>query len=163
MTKNLAIFEGQKIRRIWDENREKWYFSIVDVISVLTDQSEHRKAQSYWTTLKNRLKDEGSEVVTKCDQLKMQAIDGKFYPTDATDTEGIFRIIQSIPSQKAEPFKLWLARVGYERVEESEDPEKAINLNKGLCHAELVSASLAYASEYLKQVEGSRNKFGMTI
>ncbi|MBU4257264.1 Bro-N domain-containing protein [Patescibacteria group bacterium] len=122
----MAIFEGQKIRRIWDEEKELWYFSVVDVIAVLTDQSEHKRAQSYWTTMKNRLKEEGSEVVTKCDQLKMQATDGKYYLTDAADTEAIFRLIQSIPSPKAEPFKLWLARVGYERVEETEDPEKAI-------------------------------------
>jgi hypothetical protein len=92
----------------------------------LTDQIDHKKAQSYWTTLKNRLKNEGSEVVTKCDQLKMKARDGKYYLTDVADTETIFRIIQSIPSPKAEPFKQWLARVGYERVEEVEDPEKAI-------------------------------------
>ncbi|MDD5731415.1 MAG: Bro-N domain-containing protein [Patescibacteria group bacterium] len=122
----LAIFEEQKIRRFWDDKREKWYFSVVDVVASLTIQSEHKKAQSYWTTLKNRLKEEGSEVVTKCDQLRMQATDGKFYPTDAADTETLFRLIQSIPSPKAEPFKLWLARVGYERVEEVEDPELAI-------------------------------------
>ncbi len=124
--KQIAIFSGQEIRRYWDEKREKWYFSVVDVVAALTDQANHKKAQSYWTTLKNRLKKEGSEVVTKCDQLKMLASDGKYYLTDAADTETIFRIIQSIPSPKAEPFKIWLARVGYERVEETEDPEKAI-------------------------------------
>ena len=127
-TKNkIAIFKGQKIRRYWDKNKELWYFSVVDVIAVLTDQSEHKRAQSYWTTFKNRLKEEGSEVVTKCDQLKMQATDGKYYLTDVFDTEGMFRIIQSIPSPKAEPFKLWLARVGYERLEETADPELSIN------------------------------------
>ena len=105
--------------------KELW-FSIVDVVAALTEQADHKRAQSYWTTLKNRLKQEGSEVITKCDQLKMQASDGKYYVTDAADTETMFRIIQSIPSPKAEPFKLWLARVGYERVEEAEDPEKAI-------------------------------------
>ena len=124
--KELAIFEGQKIRRVWDEKKEKWYFAIVDITAVLTNQIDHKKAQSYWTTLKNRLKNEGSQVVTKCDQLKMQASDGKYYLTDTADTETIFRIIQSIPSPKAEPFKLWLARIGYERVEETADPEKAI-------------------------------------
>ena len=121
--KAIAIFEGKQIRRHWDEEKELWYFSIVDVIATLTEQLDHKKAQSYWTTLKNRLKQEGSEVVTKCDQLKMQATDGKYYLTDVFDTEGMFRIIQSIPSPKAEPFKLWLARVGYERLEETADPE----------------------------------------
>ena len=124
--KKTSVFSGQEIRRFWNEKEEKWYFSVVDVIAALIDQTEHKKAQSYWTTLKNRLKNEGSEVVTKCDRLKMEASDGKFYPTDAADTETVFRLIQSIPSPKAEPFKLWLARVGYERVEEVEDPEKAI-------------------------------------
>ena len=123
----LAIFEGQQIRRHWDAEKELWYFSVVDTVAALTGQFDHKKAQSYWTTLKNRLKDEGSEVVTKCDQLKMQASDGKFYLTDAVDTETMFRIIQSIPSPKAEPFKLWLAKVGYERIQETVDPERAVN------------------------------------
>jgi len=123
----LAIFEDKQIRRLWDENQEKWFFSIVDIISVLTDQSDHKKAQNYWTTLKNRLKGEGSQVVTKCDQLKMLASDGKYYQTDTADTETIFRLIQSIPSPKAEPFKLWLAKVGYERLKEIVDPEISLN------------------------------------
>src|SRR3989338_6799842 len=124
--KAIAIFQGSQIRRHWDDEKELWYFSIVDVAAALTQQADHKRAQSYWTTLKSRLKQEGSEVVTKCDQLKMRASDGKYYLTDAADTETMFRIIQSIPSPKAEPFKLWLAQVGYERVEEAEDPEKAI-------------------------------------
>lgn len=123
----LAFFEGRKIRRKWDEKKEKWYFSVVDIIAILTSQPEHKKAQSYWTTLKNRLKDEGSEIVTKCDQLKMQASDGKYYLTDAADVETLLRLIQSIPSPKAEPIKLWLARVGYERIQETTNPEKSIN------------------------------------
>jgi len=125
--KTIAIFEGKQIRRHWDEEKELWYFSIVDVIATLTEQPDHKRAQSYWTTLKNRLKKEGSEVVTKCDQLKMQASDGKFYLTDVADTEAMLRLIQSIPSPNAEPFKLWLARVGYERLEETADPELAID------------------------------------
>lgn len=125
--KIIAIFEGKEIRRHWDADKELWYFSIVDVIAVLTGQLDHKKAQSYWTTLKGRLKEEGSEVVTKCDQLKMQASDGKYYATDAADTEVMLRLIQSIPSPNAEPFKLWLAQVGYERLEETADPELAIN------------------------------------
>lgn len=127
MKKETAIFEGQGIRRHWDEEKELWYFSVVDVVGVLTEQADHKKSQSYWTTLKNRLKQEGSEVVTKCDQLKMKALDGKFYLTDVANTEVMLRLIQSIPSKNAEPFKLWLARVGYERLEETADPELAIN------------------------------------
>ena len=121
----LAIFEGQKIRRIWDYKKEKWYFSVVDVIAALTNSEN---PQVYWRVFKKRLIDEGSnETVTKCNGLKMQASDGKMRLTDVADTETMFRIIQSIPSPNAEPFKLWLARVGYERIEETEDPEKAIN------------------------------------
>ena len=125
--KAIAIFEGNQIRRHWDDEKELWYFSIVDVVAILTGQPDHKRAQSYWTTLKNRLKEEGSEVVTKCDQLKMQASDGKYYLTDAADTEVMLRLIQSIPSPNAEPFKLWLARVGYERLEETADPELTIS------------------------------------
>jgi hypothetical protein len=119
----IALFEGKTVRRFWDEEKEIWYFSVVDIVGVLSRSID---ARNYWKVLKNRLNKEKSEVVTKCNQLKMEASDGKFYLTDAADTETIFRIIQSIPSPKAEPFKLWLARVGYERIEETEDPEKAI-------------------------------------
>jgi len=121
--KKIVIFKGQKIRRHWDEKKELWYFSIVDVIAILSNSSDPR---NYWKVLKHRLKKEGSEVVTKCNQLKFLANDGKYYLSDAADTETVFRIIQSIPSPNAEPFKLWLARVGYERIEETEDPERAI-------------------------------------
>ncbi|HLD61637.1 MAG TPA: BRO family protein, partial [Patescibacteria group bacterium] len=129
-SKKLAIFEGKKIRRIWDEKAEKWYFSVIDIVAVLTEQSDYNRAKTYWTTLKNRLKNEGSEVVTNCDRLKMLAQDGKMRETDAADTETLFRLIQSVPSPKAEPIKLWLARVGYERVEEINDPEKALNRSR---------------------------------
>ena len=121
--KKLAIFEGQKIRRVWGGEKEVWYFAVVDIIGILSQSLDPR---NYWKVLKNRLKIEGSELVTKCNQLKMQASDGKFYLTDAADVETLLHLIQSIPSPKAEPFKLWLARVGYERIEETEDPEKAI-------------------------------------
>lgn len=120
----LAVFKGKKIRRYWDEHAEKWLFSIIDIVEVLTGSSIPKR---YWSDLKRKLKQEGSQVYEKIVQLKMQAADGKYYPTDAADTESMFRIIQSIPSPNAEPFKLWLARVGYERVEEAEDPEQAIN------------------------------------
>lgn len=120
----IAIFQGKQIRRHWDSEKELWYFSVVDVVGVLSNSTNPR---NYWKVLKNRLKNEGSEVVTKCNQLKMKAPDGKYYLTDATDTEVMLRIIQSIPSPNAEPFKLWLAQVGYERLEETADPELAIN------------------------------------
>ncbi|MFA5184291.1 MAG: Bro-N domain-containing protein [Patescibacteria group bacterium] len=126
MTKQqkIALFEGKKIRKIWDENQEKWYFSVVDIISALTDSEN---PNDYWYKMKIRVKSEDEiELSTICRPLKFLAKDGKYYSSDAADTEAIFRIIQSIPSPKAEPFKLWLARVGYERVEETEDPEKAI-------------------------------------
>ena len=122
--KTIAIFEGNKIRRVWDEEKELWYFSVSDVIAVLSNSVD---SVAYWRKLKERLlKEGGKETVTKCHGLKMIAPDGKMRLTDTADTETMFRIIQSIPSPKAEPFKLWLARVGYERVEEVEDPEKAI-------------------------------------
>ena len=121
--KHLTIFEGKHIRRHWDDQSEKWYFSVVDVVGVLSDSVDPR---NYWKVLKNRLSAEGSEVVTKCNQLKMQSSDGKYYLTDVADTEVMLRLIQSIPSPNAEPFKLWLAKVGYERLEESADPELAI-------------------------------------
>lgn len=125
-TKNkaIAIFEGEQIRRHWDEDKELWYFSVVDVVKVLTDSVD---AGAYWRKLKQRLKEEGSEVVTKCHELKFMAKDGKYYVSDAADTEAMLRLIQSIPSPNAEPFKLWLAQVGYERLEETADPELAIN------------------------------------
>ncbi|MDD5626169.1 MAG: BRO family protein [Patescibacteria group bacterium] len=125
--KQITIFEGQKIRRLWDDKKEKWYFSIIDIMTVLTEQPDFKKAQSYWTTLKSRLKQEGNESVTKCDKLKLQSADGKYYLTDTADVEIILRLIQSVPSPKAEPIKLWLARVGYERIQETVDPEKSIN------------------------------------
>lgn len=122
--KKLAVFEGKKIRRVWDDTKELWYFSVSDVIAVLTNSVD---PVAYWRKLKERLlKEGGNETVTKCHGLKMMAPDGKMRLTDAAETEVMFRLIQSIPSPKAEPFKLWLARVGYERIEETEDPEKAI-------------------------------------
>jgi hypothetical protein len=117
---DLKLFEDKKIRSHWDAEAEKWFFSITDVIGVLTESPNPR---NYWKVLKHRMIKEGSESVTNCNQLKMQSADGKFYLTDVADTEQLFRLIQSIPSPKAEPFKQWLAKVGYERVEEMENPE----------------------------------------
>lgn len=127
---SLAIFENFKIRRLYDELKEKWYFSVTDIIMVLISQADFKKAQSYWTTLKSRLKNEGSELVTNCDKLKMIAQDGKMRETDVADVETLLRLIQSIPSPKAEPVKMWLAKVGYERMQEMADPEQALNRSR---------------------------------
>ena len=124
MTDKIALFENKKIRSVWVETEEEWYFSVVDVVSALTGSVDGRK---YWNKLKQRLKEEGNETVTNCHQLKMPAGDGKMRMTDAATTEQLLRIIQSVPSPKAEPFKLWLARVGTERIEETTDPELAID------------------------------------
>lgn len=126
MTKReaLKLFQDKKVRTVWDDEQEKWYFSIVDVVAVLTDSVDSRK---YWNKLKQRLKEEGNETVTNCHQLKMQAADGKMRLTDVADTEQLFRLIQSIPSLKAEPFKQWMAQVASERIDQLQDPELSIN------------------------------------
>jgi DNA-damage-inducible protein D len=121
---SLKIFEEKKVRSLWNEEEEKWYFCITDVIEILTQSPNARK---YWSVLKTRLKAEGSQLTTNCSQLKMQAADGKFYKTDAADTEQLLRLIQSIPSPKAEPFKTWLAKVGYERMQEIADPAQSLD------------------------------------
>jgi prophage antirepressor-like protein len=123
----IQLFEDKRIRTAWDEENEEWLFSIVDVVEVLTDQPTHRGASNYWRKLKQRMKEEGSELVTNCHQLKMKAADGKRYNTDVANTVQLLRIIQSIPSPKAEPFKVWLARVGSERIDETIDPELTID------------------------------------
>lgn len=126
-TNEIQLFEDQKIRTAWDAEQEEWYFSIVDVIAVLTEQPDTRHAAKYWSVLKTRLKKEGSELPTLCSQLKLRSADGKRYLTDVATTEQLFRLIQSVPSPKAEPFKIWLAQVGRERVEETIDPELTID------------------------------------
>ena len=125
--KAIAIFEGNQIRRYWDEGKELWFFSIADVVRVLTNSVD---AGAYWRKLKQRLKEEGSEVVTKCHELKLKSADGKFYKTDVADVETLLRLVQSAPSPKAEPIKLWLAKVGYERIQELSDPEKGLNRSR---------------------------------
>lgn len=128
--KSLAIFETFKIRRHYDEEKETWYFSVIDIVGALTDQPNYQIARKYWNKLSERLKNEGSEVVTNCHRLKMVAQDGKMRETDVADVETILRLVQSVPSKKAEPIKLWLAKVGYERLEEMNNPEKALNRSR---------------------------------
>lgn len=123
----IKLYENKEIRSVWDEEKEEWYFSVVDVVGVLTEQENARGASTYWAVLKKRLKEEGNELLTICKQLKMKATDGKMRLTDVADMQGVFRIIQSIPSPKAEPFKLWLAEVGKERIDEIIDPELTID------------------------------------
>ena len=132
-TTKIALFKGKKIRKTIYNN--EWWFSVVDVVQALTDQPDAYAARKYWNKLAQRLREEGSELVTICHQLKLEASDGKKYETDCANTEGIFRIIQSVPSPKAEPFKRWLARVGYERVQEIDDPELATKRTRALYKA----------------------------
>lgn len=124
---NIKLFQTQQVRTHWDEIEEKWYFSIIDVVAILTEQNDYQGARNYWKVLKHRLVKEGNQTVTNCNRLKMLAQDGKMRLTDIADTEQLLRLIQSIPSPKAEPFKMWLAKVGYERIEETEDPELAFD------------------------------------
>jgi len=143
--KSIVLFEQQSVRRIWSEQEEKWYFSIVDIVRVLTEQPDFQTARKYWNKLKERLGKEGNESVTKCHQLKLLAQDGKKRETDVSDVETALRIIQSIPSPKAEPFKLWLAKVGYERLQETVDPERSLNRARKNWQA------LGYSEKWIEQ------------
>ncbi len=124
---NIQLFQDKKVRSHYDSEKELWFFSIVDIVGILTDQPSTARARNYWKVLKGRLMKEGDELVTNCNQLKLQAEDGKFYKTDVGSVEQIFRLVQSIPSQKAEPFKQWLAKVGYERLQEIQDPSLSMD------------------------------------
>ncbi len=126
MKNDLAIFEGHGIRRIYDEKTETWWFSVVDIIRVLTQQPDYKAAQNYWKVLKHRLKKEGSQLVTKCNRLKLEAADGKRYLTEVATAETLLRLVQSVPSPKAETIKIWLAKVGYERIQEMADPARSL-------------------------------------
>ena len=141
----VQLFEDRPIRTAWVEDEEEWYFSIVDVVGTLTEQIDYEKARKYWNKLKQRLKEEGSQLVTDCHQLKMKAQDGKMRLTDVANTEQLLRIIQSIPSKKAEPFKMWLAQVGRERIEEVIDPELTIE------RALETYAKKGYSREWINQ------------
>jgi Prophage antirepressor len=150
MTKKQAIqlFEQKQVRTIWDDEQEKWYFSIVDVVSILTDSADGRK---YWNKLKKRLKEEGNETVTNCHQLKMQAADGKMRLTDVADTEQLFRLIQSIPSPKAEPFKQWMASVASERLDQIQDPE--LSIEQAMMDYKRLGYSDNWINQRLKSIE----------
>ena len=150
MTKQqaLKLFEEKKVRTVWDDEQEKWYFSIVDVVSILTESTDGRK---YWNKLKQRLKEEGNETVTNCHQLKMQAVDGKMRLTDVADTEQLLRLIQSIPSPKAEPFKLWMAQVASERLNQIQDPE--LSIEQALQDYKRLGYSDNWINQRLKSIE----------
>ncbi len=145
---SIRLFEERKVRAIWDDEQEEWYFSIVDVISILTDSPNPRK---YWSVLKTRLKREGSELTTNCSQLKMQAADGKKYLTDVANTKQLFRLIQSVPSPKAEPFKLWIAQVAKERLDQMQDPE--LSIEQAMVDYKRLGYSDNWINQRLKSIE----------
>lgn len=145
---SIKLFENYKVRTSWDREKETWYFSVVDIVGILSDS---KNPNNYWKVLKNRLRKEGSQLVTTCNQLKMQSSDGKYYKTDVLDTEGVLRLVQSIPSPKAEPFKLWLAKVGRERLDEIQDPEIAIN--RALQYYLAKGYSPEWVNQRLKSIE----------
>ena len=152
MTKKqqIQLFEEKRVRTVWDDQEEKWYFSIVDVCSVLTD-SDYQTARKYWKVLKGRLKKEGNETVTNCYQLKFKAPDGKMRATDVADTEQLFRLIQSIPSKKAEPFKLWMAHVAAQRVDQMQDPE--LNFEQAYADYRRLGYSDKWINQRLRSIE----------
>ena len=153
MTKReaLQLFEQRKVRTAWDDQEEKWYFSVVDVCEVLTDSKDSLTARKYWNKLKQRLKEEGNETVTNCHQLKLRAADGKMRMTDVADTEQLFRIIQSIPSPKAEPFKLWMAQVASHRIDQMQDPE--LNIDQAIIDYKRLGYSDAWINQRIKSIE----------
>jgi len=148
MQNKIQIFEKQPVRAVWDEENEKWWFSVVDIISVLTDSID---PAAYWRKLKQRLKEEGNETVTNCHGLKMRALDGKMRLTDVADTEQVLRLIQSVPSKKAEPFKLWLAKVGNERIDETIDPE--LSINRAIQNYRRLGYSENWINQRIKSIE----------
>ena len=149
--KDIHKFENKQVRSHWDAEQEKWYFSIVDVVSILTDQSDYQAARNYWKVLKHRLKKEGNETVTNCNRLKMLTADGKMRLTDVADTEQLLRLIQSVPSPKAEPFKQWLAKVGSERLDQIQDPE--LSIQQALQDYRRLGYSEDWINQRLKSIE----------
>lgn len=148
---SIKLFGGDKIRAIWNDDQEKWYFSVVDVVAVLTESKDFQTARKYWNKLKQRLKEEGFEPVTNCHQLKMPAADGKMRLTDVADTEQLLRIIQSVPSPKAEPFKTWLAKVGAERLDQMQDPE--LSIQQAMIDYKRLGYSDNWINQRLKSIE----------
>ena len=153
MTKkeSLQLFETKKVRTIWDDEQEKWYFAIVDVVAVLTSSNDYNKSRKYWNKLKQRLKEEGNETVTNCHQFKLQAADGKMRLTDVADTEQLFRIIQSIPSPKAEPFKIWMSQVASSRLEQMQDPE--LSIEQAVSDYKRLGYSDSWINQRLKSID----------
>ena len=153
MTKkeSLQLFETKKVRTIWDDEQEKWYFAIVDVVAVLTEQNDYQTSRKYWNKLKQRLKEEGNETVTNCHQFKLQAADGKMRLTDVADTEQLFRLIQSIPSPKAEPFKIWMSQVASNRLEQMQDPE--LSIEQAMADYKRLGYSDSWINQRLKSIE----------
>ena len=148
---SLQIFEDKKVRTVWNSEEEKWYFSIVDTVGILTEQNDHQGARNYWKVLKNRLRKEGNETVTNCNRLKLQAEDGKMRLTDIADTEQLFRLIQSIPSPKAEPFKRWMAHVASVRIDQMQDPE--LSIEQAMADYKRLGYSDAWINQRLKSIE----------
>ena len=147
----IKLFEERKVRTIWDDTHEKWYFSIVDVVAILADSKDLLTARKYWNKLKERLKKEGNETVSNCHQLKLEAVDGKMRLTDVADTEQLFRLIQSIPSPKAEPFKLWMAEVASTRIDQLQDPERSIE--QAVADYRRLGYSEAWINQRIKSIE----------
>ena len=153
MTKqeSIKLFEEKKVRTVWDDEQEKWYFAIVDVVAILTEQNDYQTSRNYWKVLKNRLKNEGNETVTNCNQFKLQAADGKMRLTDVADTEQLFRLIQSIPSPKAEPFKIWMSQVASNRLEQMQDPE--LSIEQAMADYKRLGYSDSWINQRLKSIE----------
>jgi len=147
----IRIFDEKQVRCIWDEKNEKWWFSVLDIIGILTEQSDYSKVKNYWKWLKNKLKKEGSELVSNTNQLKMNAQDGKMRITDVADTEQVLRLLQSIPSKKAEPFKMWLAKVGSERIDETVDPE--LSIDRAIQNFRRLGYSEKWINQRIKSIE----------
>lgn len=147
----LQIFEERKVRSVWDDEQEKWYFSVVDVVAVLTESADYTTSRKYWNKLKQRLKEEGNETVTNCHQLKMHAADGKMRLTDVADAEQLFRLIQSIPSPKAEPFKQWMAQVASTRLDQMQDPE--LSIEQAINDYKRLGYSDAWINQRIKSIE----------
>jgi hypothetical protein len=167
MNNEVKNFEENKVRSVWDSENEKWWFSIVDVVGILTEQSTQNGARNYWKVLKNRLKKEGNESVTNCNRLKMQSSDGKFYKTDVADTAQLLRLIQSIPSKKAEPFKMWLANVGSQIIDETVNPE--LTIDRAVAEYRALGYSENWINQRIKSIEVRKgltdewDKSGVTV